>query len=254
MPESDHKQPWSAELLAGRRALITGAGKGIGRACALALCACGAEVSAVARTAEDLDSLTAAAGERLHPWPADACSEAFLQALERRPAHDILINNLGVNRPQPLADIDRQTLDHIIDTNLRSLFSITQTVVRALLAAGRPGSIVNMGSQMGHVGSPRRTLYCATKHALEGFTKALALELAEHGIRVNSVAPTFVDTPMTAPMFKDPQFADFVMQRIPMGRLASTTDVANAVIYLASDLSACTTGTSLRVDGGWTAQ
>ena len=138
--------------------------------------------------------------------------------------------------------------------NLGSVFRITQAVTRKMLDQNIAGSIVSITSQMGHVGSPNRTLYCATKHAVEGLSKALAVELAPSGIRVNSVAPTFVDTPMTRPMLDDPTFNEFVMSKIPMGKLATTDDVASAVIFLASDLSQMVTGTSLLVDGGWTAQ
>ncbi len=244
---------FNATLLHGKTALVTGAGKGIGRECALRLAQCGAKVIAVARTREDLESLRSQA-DGIQMLVADASSEAFLQQLAELGSIDILVNNLGTNTPQDFVDVDTQVLDNMLNLNVRAVFLTTQQVVRGMLDHDISGSIINISSQMGHVGSPRRTVYCATKHALEGFSKALAVELAPQGIRVNSVAPTFITTPLTEPMLANKDFADFVLQRIPMGKVGQTADVANAVVYLASDASALITGTSLRVDGGWTAQ
>ena len=245
---------YSSQLLDGKLALVTGAGKGIGRACASALVAAGASVIAVARTDTDLHSLRSELGGQLIPWVMDATSEKFAEQLALQADIKILVNNLGGNQPEPFVDIKPETYDRIVDINFGSVFRITQIVVQNMLRNSIQGSIVNISSQMGHVGSPNRTLYCATKHAVEGLTNALAVELAQEKIRVNSVAPTFVDTPMTRPMLDDPAFNQFVMSKIPMQQLASTEDVASAVVFLASDLSKMVTGTSLLVDGGWVAQ
>ena len=247
------KSLYSPQLLNAKLALVTGAGKGIGRACAQALVAAGASVIAVARTDDDLRSLREELGEQLIPWVMDATSEQFLSQLADQTFIDILVNNIGSNQPEPFVDIEEATYERIVAMNFGSVFKTSQVVVRNMLARGEKGSIVNITSQMGHVGSPNRTLYCATKHAVEGLTKAMAVELGKSGIRVNSVAPTFVETPLTKPMLEDPQFNDFVLSKIPMGELATVEDVANAVVYLGSDLSRIVTGTSLLVDGGWTA-
>jgi NAD(P)-dependent dehydrogenase (short-subunit alcohol dehydrogenase family) len=167
---------------------------------------------------------------------------------------DILVNNAGGNRPAPFLDVTREDFDRLVDLNVRSLFFASQAALRKMVQLGVKGSIINMSSQMGHVGLPRRTVYCLTKHAVEGLTKALALEAAPFGIRVNTVAPTFVRTPMTEGYFADDQFTEFVHSHIPLGRCATPEDVADAVTFLASDAASSVTGTSLRVDGGWTAQ
>ncbi len=245
---------YSAEMLSSKTALVTGAGKGIGRECAVRLAKCGARVIAVARTRADLEQLQDEVGNSIEPMVADASSDAFIAQLENVGVVDVLVNNLGTNNPQPFTEVDLNTLDSMLDINVRAIFRATQVVVREMLKAGNAGSIVNISSQMGHVGSPGRTAYCATKHALEGFTKALAIELAPKQIRVNSVAPTFIETPLTAPMLQNADFSQFVLNRIPMGHVGHVADVANAVVYLASDAAALVTGTSLRVDGGWTAQ
>ena len=245
---------YSPQLLKGKLALVTGAGKGIGRACACALVGAGASVIAVARTDADLLSLRNELGEQLIPWVMDATGKEFIDQLASQTDIEILVNNLGSNKPEPFVDIEPETYARIVEMNFGSVFRTTQTVVRNMLSNSIQGSIVNISSQMGHVGSPHRTLYCATKHAVEGLTKALAVELAVEKIRVNSVAPTFVDTPMTRPMLDDPAFKQFVMSKIPMQQLASAEDVAAAVVFLASDLSKMVTGTSLLVDGGWVAE
>jgi NAD(P)-dependent dehydrogenase (short-subunit alcohol dehydrogenase family) len=165
---------------------------------------------------------------------------------------DGLINNAGTNRVGAMEEQSAENIDLVINLNIRALYRVSQAAIAPLKRAGG-GSVVHMSSQMGHVGSPNRTLYCMSKHAVEGLSKAMAVELAGDGIRVNTVAPTFVLTPMTKPMFKDQAFTDYVMGMIPMKKLATPEDVANACVYLLSGLSASTTGTSLKVDGGWTA-
>jgi NAD(P)-dependent dehydrogenase (short-subunit alcohol dehydrogenase family) len=166
---------------------------------------------------------------------------------------DILVNNAGSNRPSPFLEVKVEDFDFIMELNVRAAFFVAQAVARRLIEARKPGSIIQISSQMGHVGSPRRSVYCASKHALEGMTKTMALELAPHGIRVNSLAPTFVETPMTKKFFENAEFRNFVLDRIKLGRIGKVEDLMGAVLFLASDASALMTGTSLVVDGGWTA-
>lgn len=232
--------------------VVTGAGRGLGRACALGLADQGARVIAVARTAPDLESLAAERPGRIEPWVEDVRSDALLLRLSRLERLDGLVNNAGANKPEPLLSVETETLDGLIDLNIRAVFRVAQAAVRIMMPQGH-GAIVNVSSQMGHVGAANRTVYCMTKHAVEGFTKALAVELGPHQIRVNSVAPTFVETPMTAPMLANPAFRQDVLARIPLGRLGTLDDVANAVLFLLSPKAALITGTSLLVDGGWTA-
>jgi NAD(P)-dependent dehydrogenase (short-subunit alcohol dehydrogenase family) len=239
--------------LAGKRILITGAGRGIGRVCAETCARLGAEVIAVARTAADLDALATESEGSIEAWVHDVASDELAERIGGLDRLDGLVNNAGTNRVGPMAEQSADNLDAVLDLNVRAVYRVAQAAIPAMRRAGG-GSIVNMSSQMGHVGSPGRTLYCMSKHAVEGLTKAMAVELAEEGIRVNSVAPTFVLTPLTEPMLANPEFAAWVMGMIPMQKLATPEDVANACVYLLSDLSASTTGTSLRVDGGWTAR
>ncbi len=237
--------------LTGRIALVTGASKGIGRATALALSAEGAYVIAVARASQDLSSLDVELGSCGEVWAMDASSDALPNRIAGLDRLDILVNNLGTNRPKPMVEVSDEDLDVMLNLNLRALYRIS----RAALARMEEGAaIVNISSQMGHVGSPGRTVYCMTKHGVEGLTKAMAVELAPRGIRVNSVAPTFIETPMTQPMLADPDFSAFVLQSIPLGRVGTVGDVAAAVVYLASPAARMVTGHSLLVDGGWTAQ
>ena len=238
--------PIWARGLTGKRAVVTGASRGLGAAIAGALADAGADVVAVSRTGESVDP-------RFDHWRADVTDPAFHAELARRDI-DILVNNAGMNRPNPIAAMPAADLDAMLGLNVRAAYLCGQAAVRAMLAHGRGGAIVNMSSQMGHVGSPGRTAYCMTKHAVEGLTKAMAVELAPAGIRVNSVAPTFIDTPWTTAMFDDPAFKAFVLGMIPLGRLGTPDDVAAAVVYLCSPAAAMVTGTSLVVDGGWTAR
>ena len=244
---------WAAGL-DGRTAVVTGGGRGIGRACALALAEAGADVIAVARTQADLDTLYAESGGRVRGWAEDVTSDAFLARLEALPALDVLVNNAGMNRPLPIEQVDADTLDAMLVLNVRAVYRTSQSAVRAMLRAGRGGSLVHMSSQMGHVGAARRTVYCMTKHAVEGLTRAMAVELAPRGIRVNSVAPTFIETDLTRPMFRDEAFLRSVVDSIPLGRVGRPEDVVGAVLFLASPASALVTGDSLKVDGGWTAR
>jgi NAD(P)-dependent dehydrogenase (short-subunit alcohol dehydrogenase family) len=247
--------------LDGKLALVTGAGRGIGRAVALALAAAGAELVLVSRTASELDAVAgeiARAGGRARTLPLDVTDSAAVRTtfagLDRL---DILVNNAGVNRPQPFLEVDEVTLDRLLTLNVRAAFIVAQAAARLMVAANGSktgGVIVNMSSQMGHVGSEyHRTVYVMTKHAIEGLTKAMAVELAPKGVRVVSVAPTFIDTPLVRPFFDDPTFRKWVLDHIPLGRLGTVEEVASAVVFLASPAAALVTGSSLLADGGWTA-
>ena len=244
--------------LKGKRALITGASRGLGLGCAQALADAGAEVILVGRTTTDLDTAVTsivAKGGRATGLVGDVTDAAAFDAvLARQNTIDVLVNNAGTNIPEAYVDVTTEHFDRVFDINVRAAFFVAQAVAKRMIADGIKGSIVNMSSQMGHVGSPGRTVYCASKHALEGLTKAMAVELAPQGIRVNTVAPTFIDTPLTRPFFEDPKFKSFVLDRIPLGHLGEINDVAAAVVYLASPAAAMVTGSCLKVDGGWTAQ
>ena len=239
--------------LTGQLALVTGAGRGIGRACAEGLADAGARVIAVARSEDELAEVRRHPSGRVDTWSADVRDADLFDRIASLEGLSILVNNAGANRPQPFLEVDADTLQSLIDLNIRAAFRVAQAATSAMLDAGTGGSIIHMSSQMAHVGSPGRTVYCATKHAIEGLMKAMAVELGPKGIRVNSVAPTFVETPMTKPMLDDPEFRSFVLDMIPMGKLASVDDVVAAVMWLASPAAAMVTGHSLKVDGGWTA-
>ena len=231
---------------------MTGAGRGLGRAASLALSECGATIIAVSRTRADLESLAAETSGNVEIWPEDVTSPTFYEHVAGLDRLDICVNNAGTNKPMPIDEVDDETLDLMLDLNIRAAFKTAQAATIAMKRR-KSGVIINMSSQMGHVGSPRRTVYCLTKHALEGLTKAMAVELAPFGIRVCSVAPTFADTPMTKPMFANKEFHDFVYGMIPMKKLATPEDVAAGVVFLASPAAGMITGDSLRIDGGWTA-
>ncbi|MEC8297985.1 MAG: SDR family NAD(P)-dependent oxidoreductase [Pseudomonadota bacterium] len=243
---------FSHDLLKDKAILVTGAGKGIGKACALLADACGANVIAVARTESDLVALKNESSERLSFWVGDVQDKALYEKIQALPLLHGLINNAGTNRVAPMQEQSDENIDDILSLNIRSAYKVAQAAITPMLKSQAP-SIVHMSSQMGFVGSPGRTLYCLSKHAIEGLTKAMAVELAPNNIRVNSVAPTFIKTPMTEPMLQEPAFAEMVMNNIPLQRLGSVEDVANACIFLLSELSMTTTGSCLKVDGGWTA-
>lgn len=243
---------FSQDLLKDKTILVTGAGKGIGKACALLADICGANVIAVARTESDLVALKNESSERLSFWVGDVQDKALYEKIQALPLLHGLINNAGTNRVAPMQEQSDENIDDILSLNIRSAYKVAQAAITPMLKSQAP-SIVHMSSQMGFVGSPGRTLYCLSKHAIEGLTKAMAVELAPNNIRVNSVAPTFIKTPMTEPMLQEPAFAEMVMNNIPLQRLGSVEDVANACIFLLSELSMTTTGSCLKVDGGWTA-
>jgi len=247
----------NAFRLDGKRALVTGAGRGIGRAAALALAAAGAELVLVSRTASELDKVVgeiASGGGTARSLPIDVTrSDAVRGAFAEFDRLDILVNNAGINRPQPFLEVDEATLDSLLALNVRAAFIVAQAAARLMVANGS-GVIINMSSQMGHVGSERdRTVYVMTKHALEGLTKAMAAELAPKGVRAVSIAPTFVETPLSKPFLDDPHTRRWILGRIPLGRVGTVEEVASAVVFLASPAAALVTGSSLLVDGGWTA-
>ena len=244
--------------LDGRHALVTGAGRGLGLAAAAALAEQGAHVVLAARSADELDAALAAIrdkGGRAEALVLDVSDKRAVDAaMAAGPAFDILVNNAGTNRPGPFAKVSEADFDAVFGLNVRAAFFVAQAVTRRLLAENRPGSIIHVSSQMGHVGAANRTVYCASKHAIEGLAKAMAVELGGSGIRVNTVCPTFIETPLTAPFFADPDFKSSVLSKIKLGRLGRVEDVMGAIVFLASDASALVTGTALKVDGGWTAE
>jgi len=256
-PNTDTSRNDVTMPFAGRTAMVTGAGRGIGRAVALALGAAGADLVLIARSGAQIEDVARLARSAASHAVAQACDVTDLPAVETvvadHPEIDILVNCAGTNIPGPFIDVGTAAFDQVIGLNLRSVFFVTQCVVRHMAAHGRGGSIVNVTSQMGHVGAANRSIYCASKHAVEGLTKALAVELASLGIRVNAVAPTFVETDMTRPFLADPGFSTQVLASLPIGRLGTPQEVAAAVIFLASPAASLITGASLLVDGGWTA-
>ena len=240
--------------LDGKRALVTGAGRGIGLAAAKALADAGAEVTLAARTASEIEAAAEAIGQGARAAVLDVSDLAAVAAFfdAREPFH-VLVNTAGTNRPKPMWEVSEEDYDAVFDLNVKSAFFVAQACARRMIDTGTQGSLIHMGSQMGHVGGPNRSLYCGSKWALEGMNKAFALDLASYGIRSNTIAPTFIATPLTAPMFEDAAFKASVLAKIKLGRIGTPEDLMGAVLFLASDASALMTGTSLVVDGGWTA-
>lgn len=243
--------------LNGRRALVTGAGRGIGLAAAVALAEAGAHVTLCARTASEIDDVAAALREK--SFSADALAldvtdvAAFRAAIDAREPFSVFVNNAGTNRPNPFTEVPVEDFDSVMDLNVRAAYFAAQSVARRMIAGGIPGSIINMSSQMGHVGGANRSLYCASKWAMEGLSKAMAIDLAPQGIRVNTLCPTFIETPMTRPFFENSAFKESVLSKIKLGRLGTVEDLMGAIVFLASDASSLMTGSSLMMDGGWTA-
>ena len=244
--------------LDGKRALVTGAGRGIGLAAAAGLAQSGAHVVLAARTLAEVQAAAGqivAEGGSAEALRLDVTDLAAVRAAMRAQApFDILVNNAGTNRPRTFLDVTEDDYDAITALNQRAAFFAAQAVAQRMVEAGKGGSIIHMSSQMGHVGGARRTVYCMTKHGIEGLTKAMAIDLAPFNIRVNSIGPTFIDTPLTKPFFQDNAFRADVLNRIKLGRLGTVEDLMGAVVFLASDASALVTGTALVVDGGWTAE
>ena len=243
--------------LGGRRALVTGAGRGIGLALAAALAEVGAAVTLAARSVDEIESGAAAIRAAGGTAEAARLDVQDLGDVERffaeRPAFHVLVNNAGTNRPKPMQEVSEADYNVVLGLNLKSAFFVAQGCVRRMIAEGASGSLIHIGSQMGHVGGLNRSLYCASKWALEGASKAFALELAAYRIRSNTISPTFIETPMTKPFFEDAAFRADVLAKIKLGRIGRVEDLMGAAIYLASDASELVTGTSLLVDGGWTA-
>jgi NAD(P)-dependent dehydrogenase (short-subunit alcohol dehydrogenase family) len=250
--------PLPSFRLDGKRALVTGGGRGIGLTAASALAAAGAHVTIAARTRGDVEQAAEAIrarGDKAEALVLDVTDIAATRAAiaSAAPFH-ILVNNAGTNRPKMLPEVTVEDYDLIMNLNVRAAFFAAQAVALKLIEAKQPGSIINISSQMGHVGAARRTVYCASKHAMEGFTKAMAIELAPHNIRVNSLGPTFLETPMTRPFFENKAFRDEVLGKIKLGRLGQLDELTGAIVFLASDASSLMTGSALVLDGGWTAE
>lgn len=249
--------PLQSFRLDGKRALVTGSGRGIGLALAQALAAVGAHVTLAARTESEISA--AAQALKKADLKADAIVIDITDIVQTRAIiaetgpYDILVNNAGINRPGPLADMTTEDFDAVMNVNVRAAYFISQAVVGGLKQARRGGSIINISSQMGHVGSSGRTVYCASKHALEGMTKAMAVELGPDNIRVNTICPTFIETPLTEPYLQDEAFKSWVLSKIKLGRIGQVKDIIGGVIFLASDASSMITGSAVKIDGGWTA-
>lgn len=244
--------------LDGKRALVTGAGRGLGATMAAALAGAGAHVMLIARSPDEIEHVCAeivAAGGTSATAKLDVTHatevEAFFAA---RAPFNVLVNNAGTNRPAPLVETADANIEAVFNLNVMAAFRMAREVARGLIAHGQSGSIINVSSQMGHVGSVNRTVYCASKHAIEGMTKALAWELGPHNIRVNSLCPTFIETPLTAPMLANPDFRNWVVGNIALNRVGRADEVCGPVVFLASDASSLMTGSALMIDGGWTAR
>ncbi|HEX9464326.1 MAG TPA: SDR family oxidoreductase [Alphaproteobacteria bacterium] len=243
--------------LDGRRALVTGAGRGIGLAAAAALAEAGAHVTLCARSLPEITSAAEAIGDtggRADILQLDVTDvDAVMATVAAVEPFNVLVNNAGANRPNTVEKVSVADFDFVMNLNVRAAYFMAQAVAKRLIEACLAGSIINMSSQMGHVGGADRSLYCASKWAMEGFSKSMAIDLAPHRIRVNTIAPTFIETPMTKPFFEDADFRDRVLAKIKLGRLGRVEDVTGAVVYLASDASGLMTGSSMVIDGGWTA-
>ena len=246
-----------SQRLDGRRALVTGAGRGIGLACAVALADAGATVTLSARSAREIEPAVGALQERGGMANAAVLDVTDLAAVARffaaRPAFHVLVNNAGTNRPKHVLDVTEADYDAVLELNLKSAFFVAQHCAARMVAQRIAGSLIHLGSQMGHVGGANRSLYCASKWALEGLNKALALDLAVNRIRSNTIAPTFIETPLTEPYLADASFKAAVLAKIKLGRIGRVEDLMGAVVFLASDASALMTGSSMLLDGGWTA-
>jgi NAD(P)-dependent dehydrogenase (short-subunit alcohol dehydrogenase family) len=243
--------------LAGRRALVTGGSSGIGLGCAVALAEAGAHVVIMARRREQLDEVVAAmmsAGHSVEAMVGDIADvEAMAASIESLRPLDIFVNSAGLARHSPVVDTDPADFDAVMNVNLRGAYFAAQAVARAMIEDDRPGSIITISSQMAVVGGIDRAVYCGSKHAVEGFTKAMAIEFGPHRIRVNTICPTFIRTPLTEQTFSQPARVKWIEEKIKLGRVGEVEDIMGAVTFLASDAAALITGTALLVDGGWTA-
>jgi NAD(P)-dependent dehydrogenase (short-subunit alcohol dehydrogenase family) len=244
--------------LEGKRALVLGASRGIGSASAVALARAGAQVTLAARSVAELkkiaDALTAE-GHCASAAEVDVLNSRTIDSVfDERGPFEVVVNSVGTNRPRPLVETSDPDINEVIDLNLKSALFIARAALRTMIGAGVSGSIITISSQMGHVGSPARSVYSATKHALEGMTKSLAWEGGPHGVRVNTIAPTFIETELTAPMFKSRGFREWAEGQIALGRIGRLDEIMGPVVFLAGDSSTLITGCALLVDGGWTAR
>lgn len=243
--------------LDGRRALVAGASSGIGAACAVALAEAGAEVTLAARRADKLEALATemtAAGMRVKTLAIDVSDVAATEAaVAANGPFDVLVNSAGTARHSAATETTTDDFDAVSDLNIKGAYFLTRAVAKGLIAAGKHGSLINISSQMAYVGGIDRAVYAATKHAVEGFTKSMAIEWGAHGIRVNTICPTFIRTALTAPTFADPERRKWIEEKIKLGRAGEVEDIMGGVLYLACDASSLVTGTALLIDGGWTA-
>lgn len=242
----------------GKHALVVGAGRGLGAASAVALAEAGARVTLASRSINELEhvaSYIVQHGGLANYLKLDATQAEDVKAcIQSLGPIDVLVNSAGTNRPLKIDEVTQRDIDTLFDINLKAAIYLAREVSISMRKHAIRGSMITLSSQMGHVGGPRRTLYCASKHALEGMTKALAWELGPEGIRINTLCPTFFRTPLTEPMLADPRFSDFVIKRIALGRIGELQDLMGPIVFLASEASSMITGTALMVDGGWTAQ
>ena len=243
--------------LDGLCALVTGASSGIGLGCAVALAEAGAHVVLASRNIKALNEVAEALilnGYSAETLELDISDLSSVQAIfKNQKSFDILVNSAGLGRHTPSLETSAEDFDEVMDVNLRGAYFLTQTVAKALIKAKKPGSLINISSQMGHVGGVDRAVYAASKHAVEGFTKAMAIEWGSHEIRVNTICPTFIRTPLTQSTFDNPDRKKWIEDKIKLGRVGEVEDVMGAVVFLASDASSMITGTALMIDGGWTA-
>ena len=240
--------------LEGCRALVTGASKGIGRAGAVALAMAGAEVVLAARTLSEMEETAAelaSAGHRARALRLDVTDrDAVRRTVAAEGPFDVLLNNAGTNIREPFLEVQDASIDRLLDLNIKAMFTVGQAVAQGMVAARKEGAIINLSSVNGHVTGANRSVYSATKHAVEGMTKAMAFELGPHGIRVNAIAPGFVETPLTRPVLDDPKFRERVVRAVPLGRIMQVEDIMGAVVFLASPASRMVNGLSLVIDGG----
>lgn len=240
-----------------KRALIAGGSSGLGLACAVALAEAGAEVTISARNTDKLQAVVQEmkdAGFQARSIAMDVTDVAATEkAVADNGPFDVLVNSAGLAIHSPAVETAEQDFNAVSDINFKGAYFLTRAVAEGLLAAGKPGSLINITSQMAHVGGIDRAVYCGTKFAVEGFTKAMAIEWGKQGIRVNTICPTFIRTPLTEPTFNNPDRVAWIMDKIKLGRVGEVTDMMGPVVYLASDASALMTGTHMLIDGGWTA-
>ena len=245
-----------------KTALVTGAGKGIGKACAIALAEAGANLIILSRTKSDLDKVQKIILKLKRKCTAYVCDisnyDELKSVFSKISSLDILVNNAGTNRPEYFTKVTKEDLDYVVDLNIKAAFHVAQMATKVMLNSknrkNTGGSIINISSQLGKVGAPLRSVYNMTKFGIEGLTRGMSLDLAKNNIRVNTICPTFVETPLVKNFFKDKKFKKAMIDNIPLGRLATDSDIATAVVYLASNASSMITGSSLVIDGGWTAK